>query len=129
MIILQSLSNIVYHPNCPFKPEDHKEDTGPEMCPNCRCYGTGPKGWMGYCRNCALYDYSFSRGLPLDIGFEGQVEEYSVNECIDMIESKPNNKSLSNRNKYKNVIEISLLKLKTLPLEFLSLIKTVYKDD
>ena len=111
---------IVYHPNCPFKPEDHKEDTGPEMCPNCRCYGTGPKGWMGYCRNCALYDYSFSRGLPFEKDLcEKEVTEYSVNECINMIESKLNNKSLSNRNKYKNkyknVIEISLQKLKTLP--------------
>lgn len=40
----------------------HKEGTGPGQCMNCLDYGCINEIFIGYCVNCALYDYEGTRG-------------------------------------------------------------------
>ena len=42
--------------------QNHLEGTGPHSCTNCRAFGSWNGVFIGYCVNCAQYDYEFSRG-------------------------------------------------------------------
>ena len=53
-----------------------KEGTGPGQCENCTDYGCINGIFIGYCVNCALYDYDGSRGR----GFINVGVEYTDNE-------------------------------------------------
>ena len=50
---------------------DHLPGTGPKDCGNCACYGSWNGVFLGYCANCAAYEYNGERGRGLiDIGEE-----------------------------------------------------------
>jgi hypothetical protein len=51
--------------------QNHMEGTGPEQCGNCYCYGSKDGVFLGYCLNCAKYDYNEERGPGLDLEAEG----------------------------------------------------------
>jgi len=40
----------------------HLPGTGPEQCNNCAEYGEKDEMFVGYCANCAIYDYNSERG-------------------------------------------------------------------
>jgi len=42
--------------------QNHMDGTGPKSCNNCRVFGSWNGVFIGYCANCAQYDYEFSRG-------------------------------------------------------------------
>ena len=42
--------------------QNHMDGTGPKSCNNCRYFGSWNGVFVGYCANCAHYDYEFSRG-------------------------------------------------------------------
>lgn len=42
--------------------QNHAEGTGPKSCTNCRVFGCWNGVFIGYCVNCAQYDYDFTRG-------------------------------------------------------------------
>jgi hypothetical protein len=42
--------------------KNHLPDTGPHECENCVSYGTVQNVFIGYCANCADYEYEGSRG-------------------------------------------------------------------
>lgn len=42
--------------------QNHMDGTGPKSCNNCRYFGSWNGVFVGYCANCAQYDYEFSRG-------------------------------------------------------------------
>ena len=73
---------IIYHPKNIIKtPEDHIEGTGPEKCTNCLEHGSeylpdGTYRWLGYCLNCALYNYRFHAGHGYEYGVEYTHEEW-----------------------------------------------------
>jgi len=113
-------------------PEDwavyHLPGTGPGQCGNCDYYGSINGVFIGYCANCALYDYMGSRGRgfigdgeestndypsAFDTYLEGvdittiQLIEYEVNniienENIEHIISNQNNIIEYNENDYLN---------------------------
>ena len=51
---------------------NHLEGTGPEQCGNCYCYGSKDGVFLGYCLNCAKYDYNGERGPGLDLEAESE---------------------------------------------------------
>lgn len=53
--------------------KNHMEGTGPEQCGNCYEWGSKNGVFLGYCLNCAKYDYSGERGPGLDT-FNGALE-------------------------------------------------------
>ena len=56
----------------------HLEGTGPENCNNCATYGTWCGKFIGYCANCAVYDYEGERGRGfIDNGVEF-IDETSI---------------------------------------------------
>jgi hypothetical protein len=61
--------------------QNHLEGTGPEQCGNCYEYGSKDGVFVGYCANCAQYDYNGERGP----GMMPIVEE---SEPIDAAESE-----------------------------------------
>lgn len=51
--------------------ENHLPGTGPKECGNCACYGSWNGVFLGYCANCAVYEYNGERGRGLiDVGTE-----------------------------------------------------------
>jgi hypothetical protein len=44
----------------------HLPGTGPEQCGNCYDYGSKDNTFIGYCLNCADYDYNGERGPGMD---------------------------------------------------------------
>ena len=52
--------------------QNHLEGTGPEQCGNCYCYGSKDGVFLGYCLNCAKYDYNEERGPGLDLEAESE---------------------------------------------------------
>ena len=49
----------------------HKEGTGPGQCTNCADYGSINGVFIGYCANCAIYNYEGARGRGfIDVGKE-----------------------------------------------------------
>ena len=70
---------------------NHMEGTGPEQCGNCYCYGSKDGVFLGYCLNCAKYDYNGERGPGLDFEAEGEGDEAKGDrsaECIDTNEDQ-----------------------------------------
>jgi len=61
-----------YHENFPKEwAMCPKEGTGPSQCNNCLDYGCINGVFIGYCMNCAIYDYEGSRGRGFkDVGIE-----------------------------------------------------------
>jgi hypothetical protein len=61
-----------YHENFPLDwAICPKEGTGPSQCGNCLDYGCINGIFIGYCANCAIYDYEGSRGRGfIDVGVE-----------------------------------------------------------
>lgn len=43
----------------------HKPNTGPKECFNCSTYGYWRGSFVGYCINCAEYEYNFERGCGM----------------------------------------------------------------
>ena len=73
--------------------QNHLEGTGPEQCGNCYDHGSRDGVFLGYCLNCADYDYNGERGPGLAEGdgsaegegnFEGDTsvdsDEYQLSE-------------------------------------------------
>jgi len=52
----------------------HLPGTGPEQCGNCCDYGSKDDVFLGYCLNCAKYDYNGERGPGMDL-YESAVED------------------------------------------------------
>lgn len=51
--------------------ENHLPGTGPKDCRNCAYFGSWNGVFLGYCANCANYDYNGERGRGLiDVGIE-----------------------------------------------------------
>ena len=66
-----------YHENFP---QDwafcHKDGTGPGQCSNCSDVGCVNGVFIGYCANCAIYDYNGLRGRGfIDVGIECSDED------------------------------------------------------
>jgi hypothetical protein len=61
-----------YHENFPVEwAMCPKDGTGPSQCENCLDYGCINGVFIGYCMNCAIYDYEGSRGRGFkDVGIE-----------------------------------------------------------
>ena len=61
-----------YHENFPVEwAVCPKDGTGPGQCENCAEYGCINGVFIGYCANCAIYDYEGSRGRGfIDVGKE-----------------------------------------------------------
>ena len=61
-----------YHENFPKEwAMCPKDGTGPSQCGNCLDYGCINGVFIGYCMNCAIYDYEGSRGRGFkDVGVE-----------------------------------------------------------
>jgi hypothetical protein len=61
-----------YHENFPVEwAMCPKDGTGPSQCGNCLDYGCINGVFIGYCANCAIYDYEGSRGRGfIDVGVE-----------------------------------------------------------
>jgi len=53
--------------------QNHLDGTGPEQCENCYEWGSKDGVFLGYCLNCAKYDYYGERGPGLD-AFNGALE-------------------------------------------------------
>lgn len=57
------------------EPDENKQ-VGPFHCVNCAIFGKINNVFVGYCSNCALYNYNYSRGNGFnDIGVE-QIVDY-----------------------------------------------------
>jgi hypothetical protein len=54
----------------------HLPGTGPEQCGNCYDYGSKDGVFLGYCLNCAKYDYNGERGPGMDL-YEPAIEDLS----------------------------------------------------
>jgi hypothetical protein len=69
-----------YHENFPKEwAMCPKDGTGPSQCGNCLDYGCINGVFIGYCANCAIYDYEGSRGRGfIDVGVE-----YDDNCCME----------------------------------------------
>jgi hypothetical protein len=67
----------LYHNNFPNQwRETHLPGTGPEECSNCAHFGSVNGLFIGYCANCADYEYNGTRGRGfIDIGVEHITEE------------------------------------------------------
>jgi len=52
----------------------HLPGTGPEQCGNCYDYGSKDGVFLGYCLNCAKYDYNGERGPGMDL-YEPAIED------------------------------------------------------
>ena len=65
----------------------HLPDTGPEQCENCYDYGTIDNLFVGYCLNCAQYEYNGERGSGMgevdcpsvEVTTKDTADEYDVN--------------------------------------------------
>jgi len=56
--------------------ENHLPGTGPKECSNCACYGSWNGVFIGYCANCADYEYNGECGRGfIDCGKENNAEE------------------------------------------------------
>jgi len=56
--------------------ENHLPGTGPRECGNCAWFGSWNGVFLGYCANCAHYDYNGERGRGfIDCGKENDAEE------------------------------------------------------
>ena len=55
----------------------HIEGTGPKDCNNCLCYGSWRGVFIGYCFNCAQYNYDLKRGHGF---YEPGLEQYRGGE-------------------------------------------------
>ena len=56
--------------------ENHLPGTGPLECGNCAWFGSWNGVFLGYCANCANYDYNGERGRGfIDCGKENGAEE------------------------------------------------------
>jgi len=64
--------------------ETHLPLTGPKECGNCRFFGSWNGVFIGYCINCAIYQYKGQRGS----GFIGNGVEYKItnNDWRDLLE-------------------------------------------
>jgi hypothetical protein len=74
-----------YHENFPKEwAMCPKEGTGPSQCGNCLDYGCINGVFIGYCANCAIYDYEGSRGRGfIDVGVEYDETIGSVPSVFD----------------------------------------------
>ena len=66
------VDDIKYAPTFPQEwANNHKEYTGPIHCENCEWFGIWRGVFIGYCANCADYEYNYTRGCGfIDIGKE-----------------------------------------------------------
>ena len=58
----------------------HKQDeTGPEHCGNCACYGCIDNVFVGYCGNCSQHVYEGKRGRGFDDIGKERDDEWALN--------------------------------------------------
>jgi len=69
--------------------QNHMEGTGPEQCGNCYCYGSKDGVFLGYCLNCAKYDYNGERGPGLDLEDESE-EDNGSSEAVSSVDPNEN---------------------------------------
>ena len=63
----------------------HRPETGPDECSNCSIHGSDLNGdWRGYCLNCALYEYQFSRGLGYANGQPYTAQDWLQRHDLDV---------------------------------------------
>lgn len=60
--------------------QSHLSGTGPEQCGNCYEYGSIDGVFVGYCLNCARYDYNCERGPGMDTGAVTEDVEQNVEQ-------------------------------------------------
>jgi hypothetical protein len=79
--------------------KSHAPETGPEECENCSLHGSWNGVFIGYCANCAAYEYEYQRGhgfiehgeeLALDIIPLRAMDTYLHGVDLDKIEYQPN---------------------------------------
>lgn len=58
---------------------DYKPNTGPNECLNCALNGVWRGSFIGYCCNCAYFDYNYTRGCGM---FGRGVELYWINPSM-----------------------------------------------
>lgn len=93
--------------------QSHLPGTGPEQCGNCYDYGSKDGVFLGYCLNCAKYDYNGQRGPGLDT-FDGALEiedEFAFCTCCDPDYVDPcANQSISVEaaNAHKNLLNMGI---------------------
>jgi hypothetical protein len=73
-----------YHENFPVEwAMCPKDGTGPSQCENCLDYGCINGVFIGYCMNCAIYDYEGSRGRGFkDVGIEDDDTKVMVYQSV-----------------------------------------------
>jgi len=60
---MASEKKVIYHSKFPGHwKETHIAGTGPEQCDNCNYHGSLGGEFIGYCANCADYQYHGTRG-------------------------------------------------------------------
>jgi hypothetical protein len=66
------VDGVKYAPTFPEEwANNHIEGTCPKNCNNCECFGKWRGVFIGYCANCADYEYHYMRGYGfIDIGKE-----------------------------------------------------------
>jgi hypothetical protein len=101
-----------YHENFPVEwAMCPKEGTGPGQCGNCLDYGCINDVFIGYCANCAIYDYEGSRGRGfIDVGieyddpccmdftsvFETYLKDVDINAIVGVDNTMPNDYHIDN---------------------------------
>ena len=70
---IQEITYSKYFP--PGWSTSHLDGTGPHECDNCLNYGSINEVFLGYCMNCARYDYDCKRGHGFCNGCEDIIEE------------------------------------------------------
>jgi hypothetical protein len=72
-----------YHRNFPvIWAMTHETDTGPSQCSNCADFGCVNHVFIGYCANCAIYEYGGERGRGfIDNGVE--IDEFEAESAFD----------------------------------------------
>ena len=65
----------------------HLSGTGPEQCGNCCDYGSKDDAFLGYCLNCAKYDYNGERGPGMDLY---EPDEPAIEDLPQSLPVEPN---------------------------------------
>jgi hypothetical protein len=83
-VIYYSYNGELYAPTFPLEwAQSHKLKTGPTECANCACYGMWNGVFIGYCVNCAGYEYNYERGNGMaSFGVEFSNENRKIENSV-----------------------------------------------
>jgi len=89
----------------------HLPGTGPEQCGNCYDYGSKDGLFVGYCANCAVYDYNCERGpgmgLDDDESFGNEQEDQDNKKEIELDSNTESEPVETNAERLAKLIELS----------------------